>query len=383
MNRTRLSRTQIIVILFVGAGLVFALGGRAGLFLHRSAPPSPGAGAFRMPVPVIRVSRVSLPVYRQYIGTTEAIRNVTLEAMATGYLKSQLVPDGSDVRKGTLIYQIDPRYYKASLDQARAQKERDKAALEYSRTNQKRNALMVVHGDVSKDAYQLATSSMHQAASTYLYDKAALESARINLDYTRIRAPFPGRLGRSLVYTGTLIASGTNINTLVQMDPLYVTFNPSEKDLDAIQKSRRKGLVAVDVWPQGSGDASYRGNLTFLDNAVDRTTGTIVARGTIPNPDFRLVPGEFVEVRLKLGVHPEALAIPQIAVGSSQTGKYVYVVGKGNTAELRIVKLGMTSGDQVEVRQGLREGDLVIVGNLQKIGPGSPVSPLPPQPGKG
>ncbi|MHB1927324.1 MAG: efflux RND transporter periplasmic adaptor subunit [Leptospirillum sp.] len=127
----------------------------------------------------------------------------------------------------------------------------------------------------------------------------------------------------------------------------------------------------------------YRGDLTFLDNAVDRTTGTIVARGTIPNPDFRLVPGEFVEVRVKLGVHPEALAIPQIAVGSSQTGKYVYVVGKGNTAELRMVKLGMTSGDRVEIRQGLREGDRVIVGNLQKIGPGSPVSPLPPPPGKG
>jgi multidrug efflux system membrane fusion protein len=376
MNRPRLSRTQIIVILFVGAGLIFALGGRASLFFHRGAPPASGPAAFRMPVPVIRVARITLPVYREYIGTTEAIRNVTLEALATGYLKRQLVPDGSDVRGGALIYQIDPRYYKASLDQARA-------ALEYSRTNQKRNALMVVHGDVSKDAYQLATSSMHQAASTYLYDKAALESARINLDYTRIKAPFSGRLGKSLVYTGTLIASGTQINTLVQMDPLYVTFNPSEKDLDAIQEGRKRGPVGVEVRPQGSGTTAYKGNLTFLDNAVDRTTGTIVARGTIPNPDFRLVPGEFVEVRVKLGVHPEALAIPQIAVGSSQTGKYVYVVGKGNTVELRMVKLGMTSGDQVEIRQGLREGDLVVVGNLQKIGPGSPVSPLPPQPGKG
>jgi RND family efflux transporter MFP subunit len=328
-----------------------------------------------MPVPVYRVVPVSLPVTRSYIGTTEAIRNVTLEAQATGYLNRQLVPDGSDVRKGTLVYQIDPRYYKAALDQSRAQKERDKAALEYSRVNQRRNSLLVVHGDVSKDAYQLSTSSMHQATATYLSDKAALEAARINLDYTHIRAPFTGRLGRSQVFTGTLIASGTQINTLVQMDPLYVTFNPAERDLPVLQKSLRIGPVAVLVHPQGDPEQSYQGQLTFLDNVVDRTTGTIMARGTIPNSGLRLVPGEFVEVSVRLGTRPRALAIPQVAVGSGQTGKFVLVVGKNNTVVLRTVRLGMSSGTRVEVLEGLREGELVITGNLQKIGPGMAVSP--------
>ena len=377
MKRLPLSPRSLVLLVLISAALLFALGGPRGLFRFRTGPSLPPATAFRMPVPVYRVVPVSLPVTRSYIGTTEAIRNVTLEAQATGYLKRQLIPDGSDVRAGTLVYQIDPRYYKAALDQSQAQKERDKAALEYSRVNQKRNSLLVVHGDVSKDAYQLSTSSMHQAAATYLSDKAALEAARINLDYTHIRAPFSGRLGRSQVYTGTLIASGTQINTLVQMDPLYVTFNPAERDLPDLQTSRGIGPVAVLVHPQGDPGQSYRGQLTFLDNVVDRTTGTIMARGTIPNSGFKLVPGEFVEVSVRLGTHPRALAIPQVAVGSSQTGKFVYVVGKNNTVEIRQVHLGMRSGTRVEVLDGLREGERVITGNLQKIGPGMAVSPHP------
>jgi len=375
MKRPPLSPRFLVLLFLVGGALLFALGGSRGLFHFRRAPSSPPSAGFRMPVPVYRVVPVSLPVTRSYIGTTEAIRNVTLEAQATGYLKRQLVPDGSDVRKGTLVYQIDPRYYKAALDQSQAQKERDKAALEYSRVNQRRNSLLVVHGDVSKDAYQLSTSSMHQAAATYLSDKAALEAARINLDYTHIRAPFTGRLGRSQVFTGTLIASGTQINTLVQMDPLYVTFNPAEQDLPDLQNSLRIGPVAVLVHPQGDPEQSYQGHLTFLDNVVDRTSGTIMARGTIPNSGLRLVPGEFVEVSVRLGTRPRALAIPQVAVGSGQTGKFVYLVGKNNTVVLRPVRLGMTSGTRVEVLEGLREGELVITGNLQKIGPGMAVSP--------
>jgi len=370
-----LSRLHLFVILFIAGGLLFAFWGKIGLLWRSSAPPAPAV--FRMPVPVFRVATLSLPIYRDYIGTTDAIRNVVLEAMATGYLDRQMVPDGSDVRKGALIYRIDPRNYKATLDQVQAQKERDEAALEYAKTNQRRNAQMIVHGDVSKDAYQLSTSSMHQANATYLYDKAAMEVARINLGYTLIQAPFSGRLGKSLVYTGTLIGSGTQINTLVQMDPLYVTFNPRDKDFPLLERSRRKGPVTVDVRVPGKDSPPYVGILTFMDNVVDRTTGTFVARATLANPKFRLIPGEFVDVSVRVGTHPKALAVPQISVGSNQTGKYVYVIGKGGLAEIRPVSLGITSREMIEVRSGLKEGDLVIVGNLQKIGPGSPVIALP------
>ena len=379
MNMRRLSRIQTGILLFLGGAILFALQGRFHLLNLAlfSTPPKPAM--FRMPVPVVLVERRTVPVYKNYVGTTEAIKNVTLQAMVTGYLTDQLVPDGSDVKKGTVIYKIDSRYYKASVDQAQAQKERDAANLEYARINQHRNALMVTHGDVSKDAYDLATSTMHQAKSSVLSDKANEELANINLGYTRIVAPFAGRLSHSQAFKGSLIASGTTLNTLVQLDPIYATFNPAESDLFLISGNQRKGPIPAIIHLRDNPDLHYRGRLTFLDNIVDRTTGTITARVTISNPDKTLLPGQFVRVHLRVGDHPDALLVPQVAIGSSQVGKYVYVIGKGNIAEMRFVSLGSTFGDLIEVTKGVKAGEAVIVGNQQKIGPGMPVMPLYPK----
>ena len=381
MNIRKPSRFQTGMIVFAIAAIVFAFGGRFRFPHFGGVSAAQKPGAFRMPVPVVRVVKKTIPVYKEYVGTTEAIRNITLEAMVTGYLTEQLVPDGTDVRKGTVLYRIDSRYYKASLDQVQAQKERDLANLGYATANQKRNALMAVHGDVSKDAYQLATSSMHQAKSSVLSDQAAEELANINLGYTKIVAPFSGRLSRSLVYAGTLIGSGTQINTLVQLDPIYATFNPSETDLPLIASRQAKEAIPAEIRVSDDPNPEYRGKLSFLDNAVDRTTGTIIARVTISNPNETLLPGQFVHVRLHIGNHPDALLVPQVAVGSSQVGKYVYVVGKGNTVEMRFVTLDNTYGDLIEVTKGVGEGEAVIVGNQQKIGLGMPVMPLFPKKG--
>jgi RND family efflux transporter MFP subunit len=329
-----------------------------------------------MPVPVQFGVRKTVPLYKDYIGTTEAIRNVALQAMVTGYLKDQFVPDGSDVRKGMLIYRIDQRNYRAALDQAQAQVDRDNASFEYARANQRRNSLMVVHGDVSKDAFQQATSVMHQAASTILADKAALALAKINMGYTEIRAPFSGRLSRSLVYTGTLINTGTQINTLVQLDPIYATFNPPESDLADILKNRMNGVMPASVRLSGDHTKAYNGRLSFIDNVIDRQTGTFTARVTIPNFEKTLIPGEWVHVRLHIGDRQNALMIPQIAVGSNQVGKFVYVVSKDNKVEIRFVILGVVEGDLIEAIKGVSDGDRIIVGNQQKIGPGMPVVPM-------
>ena len=375
MNQRKFTRLQIGLALVGLLAIFLVVGGRFGLFHKKTGAPV----AFRMPVPVAPVTKRTIPVIKDYIGTTEALRNVTLQAQVTGYLQSQLVSDGSDVAGGTLIYRIDPRNFQASLDQARAQKARDAASLAYAQANQHRNELMVAHGDVSRDAYQLATSSMHQAKATLLSDKASVELARINLGYTMIRAPFAGRLSRSQVYTGTLISSGTVINTLVQLDPLYATFNPAESDLPAIETARKKGPVLARVHLPGRGSPGYKAVLTFLDNSVDRSTGTVTARVTLRNPDKTLIPGEFVHILLDVGEHPDALLVPQVAVGSSEIGKYVYVVGKDSRVEMRLVALGIELGALVEVTKGVREGEEVITGNLQKIGPGMPVAPILPK----
>ncbi|RUY16689.1 efflux RND transporter periplasmic adaptor subunit, partial [Mesorhizobium sp. M7A.F.Ca.US.005.03.2.1] len=156
--------------------------------------------------------------------------------------------------------------------------------------------------------------------------------------------------------------------------------NPSETDLTEIEQARANGPIEVDVLLPGQTEASQKGELTFIDNSVDRSTGTITARATIGNGKFTLLPGQYVRVRLHVREQADALMVPQTALGSSQLGKYLYVVGKGNTVDQRLVSLGPTSGDQVAILSGVAEGDQVITGNLQKIGPGAPVSPIPEKP---
>jgi multidrug efflux system membrane fusion protein len=340
--------------------------------------PSAGAAAqaAAMPVPVALVVRRTVPVYLDYIGTTEAVRTVTLQAQVTGYLAKRGASDGADVKQGELLYQIDPRDYQAALSQVKAHAQHDAAAHDYARASQHRNSVLSNDGWVAKDTFDQTTSNFHQSEATLAADAAAIQTAELKLGYTEIRAPFAGRLGKSLVHEGTLInAAGTQFNTLVELDPIYATFNPSETELAAIVRSRSKGPLPVDV--QASGDAQQRfgGALSFLDNVVDRSTGTIMARATISNPDHTLLPGQFVHVRVHIADQPDALLVPQVALGSGQLGRFVYVVGNDGKAEQRIVSPGATYGSLIVIDKGVNEGDKIIVGNLQKIAAGVPVQP--------
>ena len=370
---------RMSIALFLAAGLA---GGGLALF-HALSAGEYGGGANAapvtstpvLPVPTVTVVKKTVPLYLDYVGMTEPIRTVTLQAKVTGYLAVQAAGDGADVKAGDLIYRIDPRDYQAALDQAKAQVQRDQAALEYARVNNHRNLLLVKDGWVTKDSFDQNTSTLHQSEATLAADQAALETAQLNLRYTEIRAPFTGRLSRSLVHEGTLIsAAGTQLNTLVQLDPIYATFNPAETDLAAIDKARATGPVPVEI---RAGPLQLRGTLAFIDNAVDRGTGTIAARGMIPNHDPTLLPGQYIRARVNIGDLPDALLVPEAAIGSNQIGKFVYVVEPGNTAEQRMIKLGPISGELVVVTDGVKEGEAIITGNLQKLGPGAVVEPKP------
>lgn len=335
-------------------------------------------GGFAMPVPATKVMKKTIPIYREYTARTESIRNVTLQARVAGYVQAQPAADGADVKEGDLLYQIDPRDYQAALDQAKAQAQRDEAALDYAQSNYSRGSDLAKTGFLSKDSYDQRASTLHQAEAALTSDKAAIRTAELNLSYTQIRAPFNGRLGRNQAPVGTLMnVAGAALNTLVQLDPIYVTFNPSESDLVDIQKARTAGKIKTELLLPGDKEPRYHGELTFLDNTVDRSTGTITARATVSNPDFSLLPGQYARIRLKLGEQPDALLVPQIALGSSQLGKYVYVIGEGNKVDQRIVSVGPTEGEFVTITKGVAEGDQIITGNLQKIGPGAAVQPLP------
>ena len=345
-----------------------------------AAPPPPPA--FVMPVPVVSVVKASVPIDLDYAGRTESIRAITLQAKVSAFVTEQHAPDGADVKAGDLLYKLDPRDFQVALDQANAQIERDNAAVAYQTSNFQRGDALSKSGWLAKDSFDQRASTMREAEASVSADRAVARAAQLNLDYSNIHAPFAGRLGRNQAPVGTLVSSaGTVLNTLVQLDPLYVTFNPSETDLAAIEAAKQAGPVAVVATVPGTDTAAHPGSVSFVDNNVDRSTGTVTARATIANVDETLLPGQYVRVRVHLRDQPDALLVPQVAIGSSQLGKYVYVVGAGEHVEQKLVTLGVVKGPLVAVfGGGIAAGDRVITGNLQKIGPGMPVKALPEGP---
>lgn len=354
----------------------------AALAAMRRAPDAGNAKAVApppaMPVPVMQAVKKSIPLYLDFPARMEALQNVNLQAKVSGYLQSQATRDGADVKAGDLLYKIDPRDYQAALDLAQAQVQRDTAALNYARGNYDRGHKLMQSGFLAKDPYDQRMSALRQAESTLAMDKAANETARLNLGYTDIRAPFDGRLGRSLTPVGTLVSvGGAVLNTLVQLDPIYVAFNPSETDISTIEKARRAGGAQADIFIPGEKESHRQGNLAFLNNVVDQNTGTITARLLMDNHDSAFLPGQYVRVRLHVGEMPDAMMVPQAAIGSSQLGKYLYVVGDNDVVEQRMVSLGPAEGGMVAIEKGIAGDDRIVNGDLQKISRGMAVRPMP------
>ncbi len=360
--------TALLVLLIVAAG-----GGATWWFAGQTRQQA--AAAPPMKVPVMTAVAQTVPIYRSFPATTQAIRSVTIQARVTGYLLQQGAADGADVAAGTLLYKIDPNDYQAAFDQAKALLAQANASLRYSRVSQGRNQILAHDGWVSQDTSDQANSTFNQGQASLASNDAALKEAALNLGRTDIYAPFAGRIGASQVFTGSLISvAGATLNTLVQLDPIYVSFNPAESNLEAITRQQAQGPVAATV-SQSDGKPGHTGTLTFVDNQVSLSTGTILLRATVANPDHGLLPGQYVTATLHLGDLQGALLVPQNAVGSTQIGQTLMIVGGGDKVEQRIVTLGDTYDESVVVTTGLKAGDQVITGQLQKLRPGMPVNP--------
>jgi RND family efflux transporter MFP subunit len=379
---TKRSLIGFALTLMVIIGVRFAHEGD-GVDDASAAPARSGQGAASavVPVPVSAVVQQTVPIYLEYSGTTDAVRHVTLEAQVTGYLMRHAVADGTEVHKGELLYQIDPRSYAATLKEALAQAQRDTAAHRYAAARHARNLGLSRTGEVALDVVEQSANNEQQQSAAQAADEAAIASAALNLRYTSIRAPFAGRLSLTQVHEGALITAGTQLNTLVQLDPIYATFNAPEHDLAQIQQAQSRAPVPVDVMAGHSQAATYHGTLSFLDNSVDRTRGTITMRATIDNFRHTLLPGQFVRVRLHIATQQNALLVPDVAVNSSSLGPYVYVVSRGDRVEPRYVALGPSYGSLVVASGALRAGEYVLVGDLLQAWAGMRVRPvLQPQP---
>ncbi|MBE3071330.1 MAG: efflux RND transporter periplasmic adaptor subunit [Acidobacteria bacterium] len=363
-------------------------------------------GGGSVPVVTSRAERKAVPVTVSAVGTVEAISSVQIRPQVTGQLTAIHFAEGREVRQGQALFSLDPRPFQSALLQAQAVLARDTATLRNAEAGQTRTDTLFQRGLVSRDQYESQRASTTALAATIEADKAAVETARLNLQYAEITAPITGRTGSLGAHVGDLVRAN-DMNSLVvinQLAPVYVTFSvPGRLLADIRRYQAQKPLSVTAASPQALGPAATpaagaggtpdagragngteaapgmsatvaRGVVTFIDNAVDATTGTIQLKGTFPNSGYQLWPGAFVQVTLTLTTESDAVVVPAAAVQASQEGQYVFVVKPDRTVDMRTVKIGRQQGDEVVIAEGISAGEEVVTDGQLRLTPGARVA---------
>ncbi len=329
-----------------------------------------------VPVTVGTAARQDVPLEVRAIGHVEPYSTVSLKARVGGEVTKVGFKDGQDVKKGELLFQIDPRPYGALLAQTRAQLERDRAVAKNAEEDSRRYADLVQKDYVTREQYDATRSNAAAAMATVKADEAAVENARLQLSYCAVTAPISARAGSVLVYPGNQVKGNDDkpLVVLNQIQPVYVSFAVPESSLAAIrQHARPRQNLSVAASASGNPGNTQTGELTFLDNTVDPTTGTILLKATFPNQNEVLWPGEYVDVVLRLATEPGAIVVPSQAVQTGQSGQYVYVVKNDLTVESRPVTVSRTHGPLAIVANGLQAGERVVTDGQLRLAPGSKV----------
>ncbi|HKD80210.1 MAG TPA: efflux RND transporter periplasmic adaptor subunit [Candidatus Angelobacter sp.] len=332
-------------------------------------PQVPGA-----PVKVATVASRTMPVALQAIGNVEAISTVTIKAQISGQLVGVHFKEGEFVKKGQLLFSIERPPFEAALRQAEGTLAKDQAQALNANLDAERYAGLGKQGVVSKQQVDAAAAASSAMAATVAADKAAVETAKINLEYTSIYSPIDGRTGAIGVKEGNLVKANDVpiLVTINQIEPIYVSFSIPEQQLADLKQYRNLQSLKVDAAPQGS-TQHFQGRLTFVDNSVDVTTGTIKLKATFDNGARVLWPGQFVDVSLTLKSQPNALVIPTAALQTSQSGTFVYVVNQDLTAQPQAVKIGWNAGDETVIASGLQPGQRVVTDGQLRLTPGAKV----------
>jgi membrane fusion protein, multidrug efflux system len=386
--------------------------GRVGLLLgsllllsscsgNRASANLGGPAKESVPVTVATVTQKTVPVEVNAIGTVEPYSSVSVKALVSGELKEVHFKEGQEVRRGDLLFKIDPRPFEAELrraegnlakdtaqaKQAEANLARDMAQAKNAEVQSRRYADLFKEGVVAREVFdqfrtnsdaldatiQADKASLEYSSAAIRSDKAAIENAKLQLGYCTIRSPMDGRTGNLIVYQGNIVKANDNPPLVIinQIQPVYVTFSVPEQYLSEIKKQTAAGRLAVAATVPKEETTPVQGVLTFIDNTVDSTTGTIRLKGTLANQEKRLWPGQFVNVALTLSTHPNAVVVPSRAVQTGQTGQYVFLVKADRTVESRPVVIGASLKDEIIVEQGLKPGEIVVTDGQLRLVPGT------------
>ncbi|MGC4032075.1 MAG: efflux RND transporter periplasmic adaptor subunit [Tepidisphaeraceae bacterium] len=343
---------------------------------EQAAPP-------QMPPPavvVVDAATKDVPVYIDGIGKATAMEAVTITPRIAGQIVERKFEDGADIKKGQVLFQIDPAPAQAALASAQAQVAQAKAAYEFAKIELDRYSAVAGTRAISKSDYDTKQNAVDVASAQQAAAEAAVRTAQINLDFCTIRSPIDGRAGARMVDVGNVVKENeTALLSVQKINPIYADFTVNEQQLADVQANMANGtlktLVSLPVDKEGR-----EGALTFLDNAVQDATGTVKLRATMPNQDLHFWPGQFVNVRLVLKTLKGAVIVPTSAAQLGQKGPYVLVVKSDSTAEMRPVTQGQTQGDSLVISTGLQPGEKVIVEGQMMVRPGAPVRVLPSGP---
>jgi len=353
------------------AGALFAYRGAE----IRAQDAKPAKAAPAIPVSVATVVQQTVPVRIRGIGNVEAYSTVALKARVDGQIVEVNFKEGQEVKKGAALFKIDSRPFEATLRQAEANLMRDTAQKEQTRSQERRYLELLQKNFVSKEAYAQIRTNADTAEAVALASMAAIENAKLQLEYCTIRAPIDGFVGKVMLQMGNMVkANDTNpLVIIIQVRPIYVNFAVPEQSLSAIRNHMAKGQLSVDATAPNSDKAAATGTLSFVDNAVDTTTGTIKLKALFPNKDNALWPGQFVSTSLTLYDQKEALTVPSQSVQTGPGGQYVYVVNQDMSAEVRKVEVERIDGDNAIIAKGLQKGETVVLKGQLRLAPGAKV----------
>ncbi|MEX0805110.1 MAG: efflux RND transporter periplasmic adaptor subunit [Candidatus Binatia bacterium] len=330
----------------------------------------------RPPAPVSVAAAVArdVPIYIDAVGKIVAREVVSIQPQVSGRITKVHFADGADVKAGAVLFTIDPRPYQAELNEAEANVAQAQASLNLAKTNFARVESVSDPRAVSRQDYDAKKSAVEVAEAELRRHRAAVETARLNLEYCTIRSPIDGRAGQRLVDVGNVVAPGDSSLLVIQrMDPIYADFSIPEGDLTEVQRNMARRTLRVEVRLADEGAKPREGKLTFLDNAVQEGTGTVKLRATIDNKDRYFWPGRFARIRLILDTHQAAVLVPADAPQLSAKGSFVYVIKQDSSAESRTVTVGQRQGEWVVVAEGLRAGERVVVNGQLGVTPGGKV----------